>query len=59
MEAYPVGWRTHERVSFYPADVLGGGLARLDSAAREWIGIVANWLTGQTSELLPGPAAAN
>ncbi len=31
------------------------GLAQLDSAASEWLGLVGYWLTGKTSELLPSP----
>ena len=31
------------------------GLARTDVAAREWVGLLAYWITGRTSELLPGP----
>lgn len=56
VEAYPVSWHARKRVSLVPSEVLGDGLARLDFAAHEWIGLVAYWLTGRTSELLPGPA---
>jgi len=31
----------------------------LDFATHEWIGLIAYWLTGRTSELLPGPVAAH
>lgn len=57
VEAYPVAWHTRKHVTFLPSLFLVGGLGRLDSATREWIGLVAYWLTGRTSELLPGPAA--
>jgi len=30
-------------------------LSRLDSAAYEWIGLLAYWTTGKTSEFLPAP----
>jgi len=59
VEAYPVAWHTRKRIGFYPSDVLSGGLVRLDNATREWLGLIAYWLTGRTGELLPGPAAAN
>jgi uncharacterized SAM-binding protein YcdF (DUF218 family) len=58
VEAYPVAWHTRKRFRFYPMDVLSNGLVRLDSAAHEWIGLIAYWLTGKTGELLPGPAVA-
>ena len=31
------------------------GLTRTDDAVHEWLGLVAYWLTGRTSEFLPGP----
>ncbi len=34
---------------------LGGKLATLDTAAHEWEGLLAYWLTGKSSALLPGP----
>jgi uncharacterized SAM-binding protein YcdF (DUF218 family) len=55
VEAYPVGWRTPERVALRPSRVFGSGLAMTDFAAHEWIGLVAYWLTGRTSALLPEP----
>jgi uncharacterized SAM-binding protein YcdF (DUF218 family) len=59
VEAYPVAWRTGKRVGFHLSSFLGGGLERLDFATHEWIGLIAYWLTGRTSELLPGPVTAN
>ncbi|HEY6023625.1 MAG TPA: YdcF family protein [Pseudolabrys sp.] len=55
IEAYPVGWQG--RRAFEPSlgRVLAKGLARLDAAAYEWIGLISYWLTGKTSELLPSP----
>jgi uncharacterized SAM-binding protein YcdF (DUF218 family) len=56
VEPYPVDWRTRG-----PADLarpfasVGDGLRRTDVAMREWIGLVAYWLGGRTSELFPGP----
>ncbi len=57
VEAYPVAWRTLPRVSLRPGTVFSRGLARLDFSAHEWIGLFVYWLTGRTSELLPGPAS--
>lgn len=54
--AYPVDYRTRgpedmtRTFERFPA-----GLERLDLAAKEWIGLVAYWLTGRTSALYPGP----
>jgi hypothetical protein len=28
---------------------------KLNAAAREWMGLLAYWITGKTSELFPGP----
>lgn len=53
VEAYPVAWRSARSPSYWPGLGVGGNLARLDSAATEWIGLIAYWLTGRTSELLP------
>jgi len=56
VEAYPVAWHTRKHVRFFLSDKLGSGLARLDDATHEWIGLVAYWLSGKTSEFLPGPS---
>ena len=53
VEAYPVGWRTGERL--LPALNISGGLRRLDFAMHEWIGLVAYRLTGRTDALFPAP----
>lgn len=56
VEAYPVDWRTAgPQDAAVPFDRLSAGLARTDAAAREWVGLVAYWLTGRTSALLPAP----
>lgn len=55
VEPYPVAWRADARLSLWPSLAVGANLARLDSAAREWLGLVAYRLTGRTSALLPGP----
>jgi len=55
VEAYPVDWRTAKKVDVTVAKEFAGGLVRLDSAAYEWIGLFAYWLTGKTAEFLPSP----
>jgi uncharacterized SAM-binding protein YcdF (DUF218 family) len=56
IEAYPVDWRTRG-----PADVvtpfgsLSEGLGRTDTAAHEWLGLLAYRLAGKTATLFPGP----
>jgi uncharacterized SAM-binding protein YcdF (DUF218 family) len=58
VEPYPTDWRLAG-----PADLLrfaaysAEGLQHTDLAVREWMGLLAYWLTGKTSELFPGPAA--
>jgi uncharacterized SAM-binding protein YcdF (DUF218 family) len=56
VEAFPVDWRTRGAIDLVmPTDTLSGGLRRTDTAMREWIGLVAYWVTGQSSALFPGP----
>jgi uncharacterized SAM-binding protein YcdF (DUF218 family) len=55
VEAYPVGWRVEKQSDWLEPKLLSERLARLDSAASEWIGLLVYWLTGRTSELLPAP----
>ena len=31
------------------------GLRATDKALHEWIGLIAYWITGETSELFPAP----
>jgi len=57
VEPYPVDWRVGGRedlLSF--TNVAADGLARTDTAVREWMGLVAYRLSGRIDELLPGPA---
>jgi uncharacterized SAM-binding protein YcdF (DUF218 family) len=57
VEAYPVDWRTRGiRDALVPTGGLADGLGRLDTAAHEWIGLFAYWLSGRSSELFPGPS---
>ena len=55
IEAYPVGWRTGKKSDLMMSKIFSKGLARFDSAAYEWIGLLAYWITDKTSELLPSP----
>jgi uncharacterized SAM-binding protein YcdF (DUF218 family) len=55
VEAYPVGWRTDRHANLGTPMAFGEALARFDSAAYEWIGLVVYWMTGKTSEFLPSP----
>jgi len=59
VEAYPVAWHTGRQFRLSPMDLMSRGLGRLDDAVHEWLGLVSYWLTGRTSELLPGPAASH
>jgi uncharacterized SAM-binding protein YcdF (DUF218 family) len=58
VEAYPVAWHTRRHLRLAPMEMLSHGLARLDFAVHEWIGLLTYRLTGRTSELLPGPAVS-
>ncbi len=56
IEAHPVDWRTRGALdALRPFRSVGDGLKRTDTAMREWIGLLAYWLTGKTSALFPGP----
>jgi uncharacterized SAM-binding protein YcdF (DUF218 family) len=56
VEPYPVDWRTRNKPDFTAFSSLGAeGLARTDTALREWMGLVAYRLTGKTGQLLPAP----
>ncbi|MGQ0455466.1 MAG: YdcF family protein [Hyphomicrobium sp.] len=53
---YPVDFRLRDASDVLrPFGSLPDGLKRLDLAVREWIGLVAYWWSGRTTELLPGP----
>jgi uncharacterized SAM-binding protein YcdF (DUF218 family) len=58
VEAYPVDWHMRPHLHLSLSRKFGAGLAGLDTATHEWIGLLAYWITGRTSALLPGPAAA-
>jgi uncharacterized SAM-binding protein YcdF (DUF218 family) len=56
VEAYPVDWRTSgTEDALRPFPTMSEGLRRTDVAVREWVGLVAYWLTGKSSELFPAP----
>lgn len=55
VEAYPVGWRTTQHFDSFGERTLSDGLKRLDSAAYEWIGLLAYRVTGRTTALFPAP----
>jgi uncharacterized SAM-binding protein YcdF (DUF218 family) len=53
---YPVDYRTAGGASIArPFAFVGEGLRRTDIAAKEWIGLLAYRLTGQSEDLFPGP----
>jgi uncharacterized SAM-binding protein YcdF (DUF218 family) len=56
VEPYPADWRLAGRAdltTFSAFSVMG--LWHTDLAVREWMGLLAYWLSGKTSELFPGP----
>jgi uncharacterized SAM-binding protein YcdF (DUF218 family) len=56
VEAYPVDWRTRGSADLLrPFPTLGEGLARTDTAVREWVGLLVYWATGRSSALFPAP----
>jgi uncharacterized SAM-binding protein YcdF (DUF218 family) len=56
VEPYPVDWRTGGRDNLLRFSRFSiGGLGRVDTASREWMGLTAYWITGKTNEFLPGP----
>jgi uncharacterized SAM-binding protein YcdF (DUF218 family) len=53
---YPVDYRTAGEASLLrPFGFVGEGLRRTDVAAKEWIGLLAYYFSGRTSEAFPGP----
>ncbi|MBA2125505.1 YdcF family protein [Hyphomicrobium methylovorum] len=54
--AFPVDFRTRGSEDLLrPFSTFSAGLARADLAAKEWLGLVAYWVTGRSSSLFPGP----
>jgi len=56
VEPWPVDYRTRgpEDVS-KPFDKVSEGLRRVDTATREWVGLLAYWISGRTRALCPSP----
>lgn len=53
---YPVDFRTRSwDDALRPFDNFPAGLQRTDLAVKEWIGLIAYWLSGRSSALFPGP----
>lgn len=53
---YPVDFRTRDQGDgFRPFDSIGAGLQRTDLATKEWIGLLAYWISGRSSALFPSP----
>ena len=58
VEPYPVDWRVGAGADVFAfSQTAGEGLARTDTAIREWIGLLAYRLVGRTDALFPGPLA--
>jgi uncharacterized SAM-binding protein YcdF (DUF218 family) len=56
VEPYPVDWRQRGTIDLLTFSIVANeGLGRVDTGVREWIGLVAYWVTGKTSEFFPGP----
>jgi uncharacterized SAM-binding protein YcdF (DUF218 family) len=57
VEPWPVDYRTRGKEDLTrPFDKVSEGLRRVDTAMREWVGLLAYWLTGRSSALFPAPA---
>lgn len=53
---YPVDYRTRGAVDLKRLfERIGAGLERTDLAYKEWMGLIAYYLTGRTDEFFPGP----
>lgn len=59
VEAYPVDWHTRPRLQLSLSRKFGGGLAGLDTAVHEWLGLLVYRIAGRTNALLPGPATGH
>jgi len=56
VEPYPVGWMTTGSSDLWKFRGLSlGGWLSVDTGVREWIGLMAYWISGKTSEFFPGP----
>jgi uncharacterized SAM-binding protein YcdF (DUF218 family) len=53
---YPVDYRTRGAVDLVsPFTEMPEGFAKLDLAAKEWVGLLGYWLSGRSDTLWPGP----
>ena len=60
VEPWPVDYRTRGSADLTrPFDKVSEGLRRVDVAMREWVGLVAYWVTGRSDALFPAPRAAS
>jgi uncharacterized SAM-binding protein YcdF (DUF218 family) len=57
VEAYPVDWRVGDSSDLRDFSVVAdAGLGRTSIGLREWIGLLAYWITGKIDQPFPGPA---
>jgi uncharacterized SAM-binding protein YcdF (DUF218 family) len=60
VEAWPVDYRTRGSADLTrPFFQVSEGLRRVDTASREWVGLLAYWLAGRTGELFPSPQGSS
>jgi uncharacterized SAM-binding protein YcdF (DUF218 family) len=56
VEPWPVDYRTAgPQDAWRLFDSPSKGLRRLEVAVHEWLGLIANWLTGRSDAILPAP----
>jgi uncharacterized SAM-binding protein YcdF (DUF218 family) len=56
VEPYPIDWRLGGRENLLNPHILAvDGLTTIDVGVREWMGLVAYWISGRSSALFPGP----
>jgi uncharacterized SAM-binding protein YcdF (DUF218 family) len=56
VEPYPADWRVGGNADLRSFSVRSiETLGRTELALREWMGLVAYWISGRTSALFPGP----
>jgi uncharacterized SAM-binding protein YcdF (DUF218 family) len=56
LDPWPVDYRTRGPVDLTrPFDKVSEGLRRVDTAAREWVGLLSYWLSGRSDALFPAP----